>query len=333
MISKKARIIGTGSYLPKKILTNYDLEKIVDTTDDWIVTRTGIKQRRLALDDEYTSDMGASAAKSAILDAKITPEEIDFIIVATITPDYVFPSTACVIQNKIRAVNAAAIDCQAACSGYIYALGLAKALVEQKAYKNILIVASEKLSSIVNYKDRTTCVIFGDGAAACVVSLDGPGYEIKAVTLGADGDQYSLLMMPGGGCKNPASYKTVDNNMHFIHMSGNETFKHAVRRMESASKQCLDSINMDEKDISWLIPHQANDRIITAIAKRFSHIPNERVSREVIEKYGNTSASSVGIAFDELCKQGIIKNKENILFTVFGGGLTWGAAIITKHGE
>lgn len=330
-MKRKAKIIGTGSYLPKKVLSNLDLEKMVETSDEWIVTRTGIKERRLADKEEYTSDMGAMAAKFALEDAKLTSQDIDFIIVATITPDYVFPSTACIIQHKLNASNAAAVDIQAACSGYIYALGFAKALVEQKAFRNVLIVASEKLSSIVNYKDRSTCVIFGDGAAACIVSLDGNGYDIQSVTLGADGEQHNLLMMPAGGSRMPASVESVEKNMHYIHMSGNETFKHAVRRMESASKQCLETVGMKEEDIDWLIPHQANDRIISAIAKRFSHIPNERVSRNVIEKYGNTSASSVGIAFDELHKTGKVKDKDNILFTVFGGGLTFGAAIITKN--
>lgn len=330
-MKRKAKIIGTGSYLPDKVLTNFDLEKMVETSDEWIVTRTGIRERRISKDDEFTSDMGAIAAKKALEDANLSSKDIDFIMVATITPDYVFPSTACIIQQKIEAPNAAAVDFQAACSGYLYALGFAKALVEQKAFKNILVVASEKLSSIVNYKDRTTCVIFGDGAAACVISLEGKGYDIQSVTLGADGEQSNLLIMPAGGCRNPATNDTVEKNLHFIHMSGNETFKHAVRRMESASKQCLESIGMKEEEIDWLIPHQANDRIISAIAKRFSLIPSERVSRDVIEKYGNTSASSVGIVFDELHKAGKVKDKDNILFTVFGGGLTWGAAVITKN--
>jgi 3-oxoacyl-[acyl-carrier-protein] synthase III len=327
----KAKIIGTGSYLPEKVLTNLDFEKMVDTNDEWIVSRTGIKQRHIARKDEYTSTMGTLAAKRALENANISASEIDFILVATITPDYLFPSTACLIQSDLKATNAAAVDFQATCSGYIYALGFAKALVEQKAFKNVLIVASEKLSSIVNYEDRTTCVLFGDGAAACVVSLKGIGYEIQGVTLGADGDQTHLLLQPAGGCRNPASYETVDKKMHFIQMNGKETFKHAVRRMESASKECLDLLNMKEEEISWLIPHQANDRIIGAMAKRFSHIPNERVARDVIAKCGNTSASSVGIAFDELSRSGKIKDKENILFTVFGGGLTWGAAVITKR--
>ena len=330
-MSNKAKIIGTGSYLPEKILTNQDLENMVDTTDEWILTRTGIKQRRIAKKDEYTSDLGLNAAKKALEDANLCGGDIDLIIVATITPDYIFPSTACIIQRKLKATKAAAMDFQAACSGFIYSLSMAKSLVEQKVYKNVLLIASEKLSSIVNYKDRSTCVLFGDGAAACVVSLEGKGFDIQAVTLGADGKQSDLLMLPAGGCKNPASHETIKNDMHYINMAGNEVYKHAVRRMEAASKQCLKKLGLSEQDISWLIPHQANGRIISAIAKRFSHLPPDRVYKEVVEKYGNTSASSVGIALDDINKARRIKNKENILFTVFGAGLTWGAAVITKN--
>ncbi|KPK31953.1 MAG: 3-oxoacyl-ACP synthase [Chlamydiae bacterium SM23_39] len=327
-----ANIIGTGSYLPKKILTNYDLEKMVDTSNEWIVTRTGIKERRIAADDEYTSDMGVEAAKKAIKDAEIGYEEIDFIMTATLTPDYIFPSTSCIIQKKIKAYQAAAVDIQAACSGYIYALSLAKALVEQKVYKNILIIASEKLSSIVDYKDRSTCVLFGDGAAAAVVGLKNKGYEIKGVSLGADGRESDLLILPGGGCRYVPSHETIDRRLHYVKMAGNEVFKHAIRKMEFASKDCLKKVGLQEEDIDWLIPHQANERIIMAIAKRFKNLPLDKVYKSVIEKYGNTSASSVGIALDELDKEGRVKNGENILFTVFGAGFTWGAAIITKRG-
>jgi 3-oxoacyl-[acyl-carrier-protein] synthase-3 len=332
-MTSKAKIIGTGSYLPKKVLTNQDLEKMVDTSDEWIVSRTGIRERRIAAPDEYTSDLAYLASLKALEDAKIKGEDIDLIIVATLTPDYIFPSTACLLQHKLNAKNAGAFDIQAACSGYIYGLALAKDLVECKSYKNILLVAAEKLSSIVNYKDRSTCVLFGDGASACVISLDGKGFDINAVVLGSDGEQAPLLMQIAGGSRNPASLETVEKNLHYIHMEGNDVFKHAVRRMEAASKDVLDKLNMIETDIAWLIPHQANDRIISAIAKRFSHLPSERVYRAVVEKYGNTSASSIGIAFDELVKAEKIKKNENILFTAFGAGLTWGAAIITKNYE
>jgi 3-oxoacyl-[acyl-carrier-protein] synthase III len=330
---EKAKIIGTGSYLPKKVLTNFDFEKMVDTSNEWILTRTGIKERRIAADDQFTSDLGYEAALRALSDANLTGEDIDLIMVATLTPDYIFPSTACLLQTKLNAKNAAAFDFQAACSGMVYGLSIAKGLVEKKAYKNILIVASEKLSSIVNYKDRATCVLFGDGAAAFVVSLEGKGFDIQGVTLGSDGEQAELLLQPAGGSRFPASKETVEKNMHFVQMGGPELFKHAVRRMESACKDVLDLTGIKEQEIAWLIPHQANDRIIAAVGKRFDHLPSDRIFRDVIEKYGNTSASSIGIALDELIKAGKIKNKENVLFTVFGAGLTWGAAIITKNYE
>lgn len=326
-ISAKARIIGTGCYLPERILSNQDLEKMVETTDEWIVSRTGMKERRIARADEFTSDMGYEAAKRAIEDAKITAEEIDMILVATLTPDYVFPSTACLLQARLKAVNAAAIDIQAACTGYIYALSQAKAYIDSGLYKNVLIVAAEKLSSIVNYKDRNTCVLFGDGASACVVSNRGSGLMVRDVCLGADGDLAELLILPGGGSRNPATADTVCAELHFLRMEGKETYKHAVRRMEMASKKCLDRAGLAESEISWIVPHQANIRIIEGIAKRFG-VPMERVYL-TIHKYGNTSASSVGIALDELLRDHGVKNGENILLTAFGAGLTWGASVLT----
>ncbi len=327
----KAKIIGTGSYLPKRVLSNSDLEQMVDTSDEWIVTRTGMKERRIAEADEFTSHMGTAAAKAAIADAGLQPEEIDFILVATLTPDYMFPSTACLIQQAIGAKRAGGMDIQAACTGYVYALAMAKAFVETGAYKNILVIAAEKLSSITNYKDRSTCVLFGDGASACVVSGDKKGLSIECVRLGADGDQAELLILPAGGSRMPASAESVANGCHYIKMAGNEVFKHAVRRMESASKECLDALGIDEKEISWVIPHQANMRIIDAMAKRFEHLPPERIYKTV-QKYGNTSASSVGIALDELLKERHIESGEQILLTAFGSGFTWGAAIL-KAGQ
>ena len=326
-MNRKAKIIGTGSYLPERVLTNSDLEQMVETSDDWIVSRTGMKERRLAGPQEYASTMGAAASRVAIADAELTPDQIDFIIVATSTPDYTFPSTACLIQDQIGAKSAGAVDIQAACTGYLYALSMAKAWVETGAYRNILVVAPEKLSSITNYKDRTTCILFGDGAAACIVSLQGKGLVIETVRLGADGEQAELLMVPGGGCRQPATADSVANSQHYIKMAGNEVFKHAVRRMESASKECLEAAQVNEKEIAWVIPHQANIRIIDAMAKRFEHLPPERVFKTV-HKYGNTSASSVGIALDELLRAEMTKSGEKILLTAFGAGLTWGAAVL-----
>lgn len=324
---KKAKIIGTGSFLPERILSNLDLEKMVETSDEWIVTRTGIKERRLALPEEYTSHMGANAALKAIESAGITVDQIDFIVVATITPDFVFPSTACLIQKQIGARLIPGMDVQAACTGYLYALSIAKAFVESGVYKNILVIASEKLSSITNYEDRSTCILFGDGAGACIVSAEGNGLFIEHITLGSDGEQAELLMMPAGGSRKPASIETVTQKEHSIKMAGNEVFKHAVRRMESACKECLEAAGSSEEKITYLIPHQANLRIIDAIAKRFEHLPQERIFKTV-HKYGNTSASSIGIALDELCRNYTVKPSDQILLTAFGGGLTWGAALL-----
>lgn len=323
----KAKIIGVGSYLPERILSNLDLEKMVDTSDEWILSRTGMKERRLAAEDEFTSDMGAKAAQLALADSKLKPEDIDLILVATITPDHIFPSTACLIQNRLGAVNAAAMDMQAACSGYIYALSMAKAYIESGMHKNVLIVAAEKLSSIVDYQDRNTCVLFGDGASACVVSGAKEGYTIENVSLGCDGKQADLLILPAGGSRRPASIETVQAGDHFIKMEGKEVFKHAVRRMEEAVKQCLDASGLDEEEISWMVPHQANIRIIEALAKRFK-VPSERVYL-TIHKYGNTSASSVGIALHELLTEKEIKRGERLVLFGFGAGLTWGAATLT----
>lgn len=324
---KKAKIIGTGSFLPERVLSNQDLEKMVETSDEWIVTRTGIKERRIALPEEYTSHMGANAARKAIESAGLQVDQIDFIIVATITPDFVFPSTACLIQQQIGAKLVPGMDIQAACTGYLYALSIAKSFVESGAYKNILIIAAEKLSSITNYEDRSTCILFGDGAGACVVSSEGKGLLVEHVTLGSDGEQAELLIMKAGGSRKPASVETVTSKEHYISMAGNEVFKHAVRRMEAACKDCIEASGSSEEKITYLIPHQANLRIIDAIAKRFEHLPPERIFKTV-HKYGNTSASSIGIALDELCRNYKVAPTDQILLTAFGGGLTWGAALL-----
>jgi 3-oxoacyl-[acyl-carrier-protein] synthase III len=324
-----AKIIGTGSYVPERVLSNSDLEKMVDTNDEWIVTRTGIKERRIARSDEFTSDMGFAAAQKALEAAQMPPENLDLILFASITPDYLFPSTACLIQSKLGAAKAAAVDVQAACTGYIYALGMAKAFIESGIYKNILIVASEKLSSIVNYQDRNTCILFGDGASAAVVSSEGKGLIIRDVSLGSDGQLGELVKVPAGGSRRPATRETVDCSLHFLQMDGKEVFKHAVRRMESASKESIEKAGLKEEDISWLVPHQANMRIIEALAKRFQ-IPTEKVF-VTIHKYGNTSASSVGIALDELLRQQSLNSGEHILLSAFGSGLTWGASVLTHE--
>lgn len=326
--SASARIIGLGSYLPEKILTNEELEKIVETTDEWIFSRTGMKERRIAGNREQTSTMGAAAAVNAIQDAKIIPEQIDLVLVATMTPDFLCPSSAALIQNAIGATKAAAMDLQAACTGFLYALSVAKAFVESQTYKTVLVVASEKMSPFVDYTDRSTCVLFGDGAAAAIVSHTGAGFLIGDVSLGADGSLGALLTIPGGGSANPATHETLEKRDHFIKMEGKEVFKHAVRRMASSVKECLQKAHLTEQDISWLVPHQANIRIMDAMAKQID-LEDEQVYKTV-HKYGNTSASSIAIALNELVHSHEITSGENLLLVAFGGGLTWGAALLTR---
>jgi 3-oxoacyl-[acyl-carrier-protein] synthase-3 len=324
----KARIIGLGSYLPEKVLSNSDLEKMVETSDEWIVSRTGMKERRLAAMGEFASDMGAKAGLLALENASISSNAIDLILVATMSPDYISPSTAAIIQATLKASNAAAVDIQAACSGYLYGLSIAKAYIESGMYLNILLIASEKMSSFIDYQDRNTCVLFGDGSAAAVISSEGKGFSIETICLGADGSLAELLFIPAGGTRNPATNETIKTRMHYMKMNGKELFKHAVRRMSSAAVDCLTKSGLAKEDISWLIPHQANSRIIDAIADSLS-IPIDKVFK-TLHKYGNTSASSMGIALDELTKEKPINPQDHLLLVAFGGGLTWGAALLKK---
>lgn len=323
-----ARIVGVKSYLPERILTNSDLEKMVDTSDEWIVSRTGMRERHIAKPNEAPSDMGAEAANRLLSSLKMAPDQIEMILVATMSPDYICPSTACLIQAKIGAIKAAAMDLGAACSGFLYGLSMAKAFVESGQYKNVLLIATEKMSAFIDYEDRSTCVLFGDGASAALIVNEGPGLRIDTVQLGADGSLADLMIIPGGGSKNPASLETVQQKQHFFKMMGNEVFKHAVRRMTAAARDCLEKVGLSELDVDWLIPHQANKRIIDAIAKHFD-IPDEKVYKTV-HKYGNTSASSIAIALDELVAETEFKNNAHILLVAFGVGLTWGSAILTK---
>jgi 3-oxoacyl-[acyl-carrier-protein] synthase-3 len=323
-----ARIIGLGSYLPKRILTNRELEEMVETSDEWIVSRTGMKERRLAASDEFPSDMGAQAALRVLDICGVDPGEIDMILVATMTPDYISPSTANLIQAKIKAEKAAAMDVQAACTGFLYALSIAKAFVESHLFRHILVIATEKMSAFVDYKDRATCVLFGDGAAAALVAEKGEGLRIDTLCLGSDGQLADLVKIPAGGSRNPVTPLTVQEGLHYFKMSGNEVFKHAVRRMSAAARECLAKAGLDESDVSWLVPHQANKRIIDAIAKNFN-IPENKVY-QTVHKYGNTSASSIGIALHELMQEQKFQDGEHLLLTAFGGGLTWGASVLTK---
>lgn len=323
-----ARIISIQSYLPARVLTNKDLEKMVDTSDEWIVTRTGMHERRLAAADEYPSDMGTKAALKALDAISMKPEQIELIIVATMSPDYISPSTAALIQANIGAVNAAAFDIQAACTGFLYCISMAKAYIESGLYKHILVIATEKMSAFIDYKDRSTCILFGDGAAAAIITDKKAGLRIDTLCLGADGSLSDLLLIPAGGARHPTSLETLKGGMHYIKMEGNEVFKHAVRRMTASIKECLEKAGLDETHVGWLIPHQANKRIIDAIAKQFN-IPPSKVY-ETIHKYGNTSGSSIAIALDELIQEHSFKEGEHLLLTAFGGGLTWGAGILTK---
>lgn len=325
----KAIIQSMGSYVPKKVLSNFDLEKMVDTTNEWIITRTGIRERRIAAVDETTANMGLNAAKVALLRAQLKPEDIDLILVATTTPDYPCPSTACLIQEALGAKQAAALDIQAACTGYLYGLSLAKAYIESGTYGKILLIASEKISAAINYKDRNTCILFGDGASASVISRDVKGLWLQKLCLGADGRQADMLFVPAGGTKLPTSQKTLDDNLHYFSMNGKEVFKHAVRRMEKASHEVLQKCQLQEKDISWIVPHQANVRILDAISERFQ-IDSNRVYKTV-HKYANTSASSVPIALDELSQEETFNEGENLLLIAFGAGFTWGSAILTQQ--
>jgi 3-oxoacyl-[acyl-carrier-protein] synthase-3 len=323
-----ARILSVESYLPSHILTNQDLEKLVETSDEWIVSRTGMHERRIAAPDECPSDMGFFAAVKAIESARITSEDIDLILVATMTPDFLSPSTACLIQSKIGATRAAAMDIQAACTGFLYGLSMAKAYVESGIYRTVLLIATEKMSAFIDYSDRSMCVLFGDGASAAVISNGGPGFKINDVRLGADGSLAELFMLPAGGSKHPATAETVAQGGHYYKMVGNEVFKHAVRRMTGSARDCLEAAGLEESQVSWLVPHQANKRIIDAMAKQFN-IPDEKVYKTV-HKYGNTSASSIGIALAELLQEHQFVEGERLLLTAFGGGLTWGASILSK---
>lgn len=319
-------IIGVGSYVPSKVLTNADLEKMVETSDEWIVTRTGIKERRIAAQQEYTSDMASEAARRAIKNAGITPDQIDLIIVATITPDFPFPSTACLVQEKIGARKCAAFDLEAACSGFIFGLEIGQQFVMSRTYETVLVIGAEKLSTIVNWEDRNTCVLFGDGAGAAVLQNRPNSHGLLTVCMGADGGKAELLSMPGGGCRNPASADSLAAKLHFLRMDGKETFKNAVNAMCSAARECLSRCQVDISQIACIIPHQANRRIIDVVSERLGATPEQVFIN--LEKYGNTSAASVAIALDEAVSAGRIKRGDLVLLVVFGGGLTWGAALI-----
>lgn len=321
-----AKVIATGRAVPPKILTNADLEKMVDTSDQWIVERTGMKARRIADDGVDTSDLAAEAAMKALNKANVPPEAVDLIIVATITADVGFPSTACYLQQKINAKNAAAFDISAACAGFLYGLNIADSLIRTKAYKNVLLIGAEVLSRITDYTDRNTCVLFGDGAGAVLLQPSDDKTGVIDTYWKSNGELSELLSMPGGGTRHPATHQTVDEKYHFIKMAGREVFKYAVTAMSDAAIHILEQTGLSGDDIDLLIPHQANHRIIKATADR-AKIPMDKVYVN-IEKYGNTSAASIPLALDEAIENGTLKAGHRCLMVAFGGGFTWGSAVI-----
>ena len=324
--SHLASIKGLGMYVPKKILTNHDLSKIIDTTDEWIKTRTGISERHIAEEGQCSSDLGAEASREALKDAGILATDLDLIITATITPDMLFPSTACGIQAKIGA-KCGAFDMAAACSGFPYALSIAESFIKSGIYKNILVVAAEVLSKFMNWKDRSTCVLFGDGSGAAVVSRGcDESHNIIGSYLGADGNEPDILKIPAGGSLLPPSIETVKENLHSLHMRGADVFKIAVKTMEEAVKKIIQKSNLTTKDIDCLIPHQANNRILCAVADRLN-IPHEKVLMNV-DRYGNMSGASTAVALYEASKQKKIKKSNYVVLVAFGGGLTWATNLI-----
>jgi 3-oxoacyl-[acyl-carrier-protein] synthase III len=319
-------IVGTGSYVPDKVLTNDDLTRIVDTSDEWITTRTGIKERRVAGEDELTSDMATKAALKALEQAKISPDQIDLILVATATPDMLFPATACFVQKKIGAVNAACLDISAACAGFLFGIEIAQQFITSHTYDVVMVIGAEKLTSITNWTDRNTCVLFGDGAGAAVLRHRGSTHGVVSTHIGSDGRFSDILFMPGGGSRTPITAENAHMNLVTIHMTGKEVYKQAVIAMLDASRKALEKAGLTIDDISCVIPHQANLRIIEGIADRLK-IPIEKFYVN-LDRYGNTSAAAVAIALDEANRSGRIKPGDFILMVVFGGGLTWASTVI-----
>jgi len=321
-----AKIIGTGSCLPDKVITNHDLEKMVDTNDEWITERTGIKERRVVASDEAASDIAYKAARRALKAADMKASDLDLILVGTVTPDTPFPSAGCVLQSKLGAKNAVGFDVSAACSGFLYALQVADSYIKSKHYERVLVVGVDVLSKITDWEDRCTCVLFGDGAGAVVLVPTSKKEGIIDVQIGSNGKLGDILYIPGGGSKIPASHESVDAREHFIKMNGNDVFKVAVKTMQRISNEILERNNMDPSEVDIMIPHQANIRIIQAVAKRLK-MPMEKVFVN-LDRYGNTSAATIPIALDEAVRGGRVSDGDTILMAAFGGGLTWASALL-----
>lgn len=322
-----SRIAGTGASVPDRVLTNAELEQMVSTSDEWIVTRTGISERRIASDDQATSDLAEGAARQALEAAGVDPHDLDLILVNTVTPDMFFPSTACVLQERLGASRAAAFDLMAACAGFVYGLSVADAYLRAGVMRNILVIGADTLSKVVDWSDRGTCVLFGDGAGAVVVQRTTDDPAILSTHLYSDGSKGKQLIIPGGGSRQPASQKVVDEKLVTIRMpNGNDVFKAAVRSMEEAAIAALKANGAEVSDVDLFISHQANARIIYAVAERLD-LPRERIYMN-IDRYGNTSAASIPIAMDEAVRGGRLKRGDLLLLTAFGGGFTWGSALI-----
>ena len=322
----RAKILGTGKSLPKKILTNADLEKMVETSDEWIRSRTGIRERRVASEDEATSDLAILAAREALSDAKINPEELEAILVCTCTPDMIFPSVSCLVQSALGAKQAMGMDISAACSGFIYGLSVAKSFVESGTYKKLLLIGVDTLSKITDWRDRSTCVLFGDGAGAAVISAEAGESGILSVYTASDGGHADILKVPGGGSRKPISQKVLDEKSHVIRMDGPEVYKLAVTKMVEASLKALELAGKKAGDLKLIIPHQANLRIIDSVAKRLS-LNGDSVFVNV-QKYGNMSAATTIVALDEAQREGRLKEGDLVELVAFGAGLTWGASVI-----
>ncbi len=325
-MSLHAHVVGWGKYIPQRVLTNDDLSRMVDTSDEWIRTRTGIRERRLVKDGETTASMAVQAARQALEVARFNPSQLDLIVVATITPDYLFPATACLVQDMLGATHAAAFDLLAGCSGFIYGLNIAAHLLSSGAYQTALVIGAETLSRITDWSDRATCVLFGDGAGAVILQADENEGGVLATTLGSDGSGGDILRLPAGGSYAPASHQTVEEGLHFIQMKGRDVFKFAVNKIPAATREVLEKAGLTLDDLDLLIPHQANQRIIEAAA-RFLALPPEAVYSN-LEWYGNTSTASIPIALSEAVEKGRIQTGDLVVCVGFGAGLTWGAAAI-----
>ena len=325
---RSSRIIGTGHYVPTRVLTNFDLEKMVDTTDEWIVTRTGIRERRIAAENEACSDLSLAACKEAVAMAGLDPKDIDGIIIGTISGDMQFPATATFVQDRLGAINAAALDLGAACSGFIYAVNMAHAMIVSGQMERVLVVGAEVLTKFVDWNDRATCVLFGDAAGAVVLEACPPGEGILATHMKSDGALAELLCLPGGGSRHPLTPNTFADRTRYIKMKGDGVFKWAVRAMVDATHTVLNQAGYSLSDVAVVIPHQANIRIIDAVAERLE-IPRERVVVN-LDRYGNTSSATIPVAYDEVVRAKKLKPGDLVLFTGFGGGFTWGSVLL-KH--